>query len=226
MTWPSHEATLVDVQARLGTIASLPWKPPIHPYPIGGVYVCFRRGLHYPGSEGDTAWAAAVVLWPGADPVSVTATGRAAGPYRPGLLALREGAVLEAAARALPDPPAVLLVNASGRDHPRRAGLAVHLGSEIDLPTVGVTDRPLVANADRPARRHGATAPLVLDGDVVGAAVRTRTSARPVFAHAAWRTDPHTAVSVVLAACRRARTPEPLRRARREARWARSASTP
>ena len=129
--------------------------------------------------------------------------GTAGAAYRPGLLALREGPLLEAAVRALDSRPDVLLVNATGRDHPRGAGLALHLGAVLEVPTVGVTDRPLVD--DRTARW-----------------VTTRPGARPLLVHPGWRTDLDTAVEVVLDATRRARTPEPLRRAREVARRARA----
>jgi deoxyribonuclease V len=148
----------------------------------------------------------------------------AGGPYLPALLALREGPLLEQAVRALPIVPEVLMVNATGRDHPRRAGLALHLGAVLGLPTVGVTTRPLVAEGPWPPDQRGATAPLWLGGEVVGCWVRTRTGARPVAVHAAWQTDPDHAVQVVLAATRRARTPEPLRRARTLARTRRAYS--
>jgi hypothetical protein len=68
--------------------------------------------------------------------------------------------------RALPIVPKVLLVNATGRDHPRRAGLALHLGAVLGLPTVGVTTRPLVAKGPWPVDQRGAT--LWLGGEVVG----------------------------------------------------------
>ena len=64
-----------------------------------------------------------------------------------------------------PDGPDVLLVNATGRDHPRRAGLAVHLGARLDLPTVGVTNRLLVAAGEWPDDRRGATCLFHLDGE-------------------------------------------------------------
>jgi deoxyribonuclease V len=140
------------------------------------------------------------------------------------LLALREGPLLEQAVRALPITPEVLLVNATGRDHPRRAGLALHLGAVLGLPTVGVTTRPLVADGPWPSDQRGATTALLLDGEVVGCWVRTRAAAKPVAVHAAWRTDAQAVVQVVLAATRRARTPEPLRRARTLARTRRAHS--
>jgi deoxyribonuclease V len=120
--------------------------------------------------------------------------------------------------RALPITPEVLVVNATGRDHPRRAGLALQLGAVLGLPTVGVTTRPLVAEGTWPRDARDATAPLRLGGEVVGCWVRTRAGAKPLAIHAAWRTDPDDAVLVVLAATRRTPSPEPLRRARTLAR--------
>jgi deoxyribonuclease V len=154
---------------------------------------------------------------------AATSAGVAGAPYQQALLALREGPLLEAAVRALPARPDVLLVNATGRDHPRRAGLALHLGAVLDLPTVGVTDRPLLARGSWPDDAAGAAVPLLLDGEPVGCWLRTQPGVRPVAVHAAWQTGVEVAVAVVLAATRRpARTPEPLRRARTAARVARA----
>jgi deoxyribonuclease V len=157
-------------------------------------------------------------------PVGTTVVrGKAGGPYEPGLLALREGRLLEAAVRALPGQPEVVIANATGRDHPRGAGLALHLGAALDLASVGVTDRALLSEGTEPGPGRGATSPLLLEGAEVARLLRTRVGARPLVVHPGWRTDLDTAVSVVLAAIRRTRTPEPLRQARREARRARAA---
>jgi deoxyribonuclease V len=153
--------------------------------------------------------------------------GRVGAGYTAGLLALREGPILGAAvaelvaAGAAPD---VLLVDATGADHPRRAGLAVHLGAVLQLPTIGVTHRPLVATGTLPADCwRGAATPIAVDGECVGYWLCTRAGARPVVAHAAWRTTAETAVEVVLAASTpAARTPVPLQEARRVAREARA----
>jgi endonuclease V len=123
--------------------------------------------------------------------------------------------------RALREPPDALLVDATGRDHPRRAGLALQLGAALELPTVGVTHRPLLAEGEWPADERSARTPLLLSGELVGYWLRTKAGTRPLAVHAAWRTDPDTAAEVVLSASR-ARTPEPLRRARRRAREARA----
>jgi deoxyribonuclease V len=122
--------------------------------------------------------------------------------------------------------PDVLLLDATGRDHPRRAGLALHLGIVLDLPTIGVTHRPLVAEGHWPDETGaGAASPLLVDGEAVGVWLRTRPRVRPLAVHPGWRTDAEVASEIVLAAVGRARTPEPLRAARRLARVARARST-
>jgi deoxyribonuclease V len=193
------------------------WQPPMTLERIGACFVCFER-VDGAGAAGDRGFAGAAVTHRRRLLAGVTSSGPAGGPYLPTLLALREGPLLEQAVRALPIAPEVLLVNATGRDHPRRAGLALQLGAMLGLPTAGVTTRLLVADGSWPADQRGATAPLLLGGEEVGCWVRTRAGARPVAVHAAWRTDAQAAVQVVLAATRRARTPEPLRRARTLAR--------
>jgi deoxyribonuclease V len=120
----------------------------------------------------------------------------------------------------------VLLVNATGRDHPRRAGLAFHLGAVLELPSVRVTHRPLVADGTWPEDRRGATSPLLLEGELVGYWLRTRPGRRPLAVTARWRMEPDAAVDVVLRAMGWARTPEPLRQASRLARNARAARLP
>jgi deoxyribonuclease V len=214
--WPQEPAGLAALQRELAAAVWTPWRPRGR-YTVGACFVCFQRGLPGPGTAGDRGWAAAVV-----GGATAVVTGSATAAYAPGLLALREGPLLESAVRELALRPDVLLVDATGRDHPRRAGLALHLGAVLDLPTVGVTHRPLVAAGQWPADERGATSPLVLDGELVGYWVRTRRGARPLAVHAAWRTGPEVAVEVVMTACARARTPEPLRRARAAARAARA----
>ena len=224
-TWPVSADELVGVQRALGEATPTPWSPPPAPPRVGGCFVCFARGIAGPGAAGDPAFAAAAVLEGRRVLAGSVVRGAAGAPYLPALLALREGRLLEAAVLALDagSAPQVLLVNASGRDHPRRAGLALHLGAVLGVPTVGVTNRPLAAEGQWPAPGRGTTAPLRLDGELVGYWLRARPASKPVAVHAAWRTDPDTAVEVVRTAIRRARTPEPLRRARTAARAARGA---
>lgn len=215
--WPSTREELIAAQLRLAAERPEPWvaAPGCR---IGGCFVCFARGGHGPGRPGDRGWAAAAL-----DGAVAVIRGEAGAAYEAGLLALREGALLARAVRALGRPADVLLVNATGRDHPRRAGLAVHLGAALGVPTVGVTHRPLVARGGWPPDERGARSPLLLEGEHVGCWLRTRPGTRPLAAHAAWRTDADVAVAVILAATPWARTPEPLRVARRAARRARAA---
>jgi deoxyribonuclease V len=196
----------------------------VDPVAIGGCFVCFPRGESGPGARGDPAWAAAAVVRDRRVVATASASAEAGAPYVPGLLALREGPALEAAVRGLEMLPDVLLVDATGRDHPRRAGLATSLGAILDLPTVGVTHRPLLASGDWPAPERGATAPLRIDDEIVACWLRVRERARPLAVHPGWRTDLETAVAVVRAATARVRTPSPLREARRAARMARAAA--
>jgi deoxyribonuclease V len=203
--------------------ATQPWRmPESGNVRAAGVFVVFRSGGTGAGHAGDTAWAAAAVIEPNGRVDSVVVVEKAGAPYVPGYLALREGPLCEAAVRALREQPQVLLVDATGQDHPRRAGLALHLGAVLDLPTVGVTDRPLIAGGEQPGPRRGDSAPLRIDGATVAMWVRSRSGVRPVVAHAAWRTDAETARTVVLRFTSVSRTPEPLRVARRLARTARS----
>lgn len=223
MSWPRSSGALIEEQERLASLRPSPWEA-ADEAAVGGCFVCFPRGLDGTGSRGDPAWVAGVVLCRGQPLLQATLHGRAGAPYVPGMLAAREGPALEAAVRALPRAPDVLLVNAAGRDHPRSAGLALHLGAVLDLPTVGVTHRPFVARGDWPASERGARSPVTLRGQVVGHWVRTVPDRRPVVAHAAWRTGPAVAADVVERTARR-RTPEPLRAARRAARSARAVDT-
>jgi deoxyribonuclease V len=215
-TWPATADELVDLQRTLADAAPPPWRPASGAI-IGGCFVCSPRAKRGHGAAGDPLWAAAAAAG-----ATAVVSAEAGAPYRPGLLALREGPALEAAVRELEQPPDVLLVDATGRDHPRRAGLALHLGAVLGMPTIGVTHRPLLATGPWPEDARGAKSPLELDGERVGAWLRTRAGARPVAVHAGWRTEVDLAVEVVLAASRGHRTPEPLRRARRLARLARA----
>jgi deoxyribonuclease V len=223
--WPRSADELEALQRELARLEPPPWRPVQGRRPIvGGVFVASATGLVGTGTVGDPLWAAAVAIdvGGGTAPVEAVARGEAGGPYLPGLLALREGPSLETAIRALGVRPDVVLVNGTGRDHPRRAGIALHLGAVLDAPTVGVTVRPLVAESVEPPAERGAASPLVLDREVVGFALRTRPGARPVFVHAAWRTVPDVAREVVLLVIGRYRTPDPIRLARRLARLARA----
>ena len=228
--WPRTPAELEAEQYRLGQTAGPVWRPQglgisgaTDSFPtIGASFVCFGRGGAGPGAAGDAGWAAAAGFAAGAFAFSAVVQGRAPAAYAPGHLALREGALHEAALRALPNLPELLLVDATGRDHPRRAGLALHLGARLGVPSLGVTNRLLVATGAPPPDVAGAATPFLLEGEVVGWWLCVRRGVRPLAVHAAWRTDPETALAIVRSCLGRTRTPEPLRTARRLAREERS----
>ncbi len=215
-TWPTTAADLEALQLHIAGRWSEtpPWRPAdLASLAVGAVFLVSST------EPPDRVWAAAVVARGGRAVATAVVPGVPEASYRPGYLALREGGHLEGAVRALTPVPDMVLVNASGRDHPRRAGLALHLGLVLGLPTIGVTDRPLLASpVGDPGPARGDTVPLLLDDDTVGFIVRTRRGARPLCVHAAWRTDAEIARDVVLSVTDRARTPEPLRVARRIAR--------
>ena len=225
MDWPRSADELIAEQERLAVARPPRWTSPSEPFSIGGCFVCFPRGKTGEGTEGDPGWAGATLISALGRVTTALATGAAGARYEAGLLALREGPLLAAVVRGLPAAPAVLLVNSTGRDHPRRCGLAFHLGALLGLPTVGVTHRTLLAEGTWPEPVRGSRSPLTLEGDPVGYWLTTRRGTRPLAVHAAWRTDPDLALAVVLeATAGSARTPEALRQARRVAREARAAA--
>jgi deoxyribonuclease V len=222
VSWPPDAEALAAEQRRLAAVQEEPAALPEAPR-LGGCFATWPRGVPGPGAAGDLGWAGAALLHRGRIAARAVVEGHAGAPYQAGLLALREGPLLESAVRALPELPDVLLVDATGRDHPRGAGLARQLGAVLGVPTVGITHRPLVAEGAWPPDEPGASAPLTLGGVVVGHWLRTRRGTRPLCVHAGWRIDPDAAVDVVRGALAGARTPLPLREARRLARLARSA---
>jgi deoxyribonuclease V len=224
--WPQDADALVVTQDDLALAEPEPRVRRHGQTHVGGCWVCFPRGLTGPGDLGDPAWAAAVVMLGRSVAETHVVQGVAGAPYEPGLLALRTGPLMERAVRSLESTPDVLLLDATGHDHPRRAGLAIHLGAVLDLPTVGVTHRPLVAQGPWPSDSRGAVSTLRIGTEIVACWVRTRAGARPLVVHPGWRVDLTTAVGLVLATTGRHRTPEPLRRARQAARVARRDACP
>ncbi len=216
--WPSTAAELEQVQDELGCSTPALWSPPRDRLRIASAFVAFVPGEQGPGHPGDRAWVGAVLVDRGRVVSSRVVPGVAGASYVPGLLALREGPMLADALGPLAAAADVIMVDATGRDHPRHAGLAVHLGAVLGRPSIGVTHRRLQAPVTEPGMEAGSTAPVYLDGVEVGRTVRMVAGVRPVVAHAGWRTDASVAARVVLSSRGGARTPEPLRQARRLAR--------
>ncbi|HVS04221.1 MAG TPA: deoxyribonuclease V [Thermoanaerobaculia bacterium] len=179
---------------------------------IAGVDVHFDRG-------GTRARAAVVVLtFPELEWQDVC-FGRAEVPavYRPGLLSLGAMPAVLDALTTVCAPPDLFLGDAQGLAHPRRFGFACHLGVLFDRPAIGVAKGRLVGEHEPVPEGRGSWRPLVDRGEVVGAALRTRDHARPLYVSIGHRVSLGTAIDLVLAAAPRYRLPEPLRQAHR---WA------
>jgi deoxyribonuclease V len=136
-------------------------------------------------------------------------------PYVPGLLSFREGPALLAALRRLRGVPQALVCDGHGLAHPRRFGIACHLGVLTGLPTVGCAKSRLVGTHAEPARRRGARAPLTHEGHVIGSALRTQAEAKPVYVSVGHRVDLRSAERIVLACSLHHRLAEPVRLADR-----------
>lgn len=138
-------------------------------------------------------------------------------PYVPGLLAFRElPVVLDAFARLEHDPD-LIIVDGQGRAHPRRFGIASHLGVLLDHVTVGCAKSILVGKAATPEERVGAWTPLLDKGETIGAALRTKLKVNPVYISIGHRIDLPTAVDMVFKCCKGYRVPETTRYAHRAA---------
>jgi deoxyribonuclease V len=134
-------------------------------------------------------------------------------PYVPGLLSFREIPVILPAFRKLRARPDLAIVDGMGLAHPRRFGLACHLGVLLDLPTIGCGKSLFVGTHDEPARARGSSAPLVHEGETIGAAVRTQDGVNVVYASIGHRVSLATAIKWILRTSTRYRLPEPIRSA-------------
>jgi deoxyribonuclease V len=143
---------------------------------------------------------------------------RATWPYVPGYLSFREVPVVAEALRQVRSAPDVLLCDGQGRAHPRRLGLASHLGLLLDVPTIGCAKSLLVGRAaGRLGRRRGSRTALLDGAEQIGAVLRTRDGVAPVYTSVGHRIDLPSAERWVLAAAPRFRLPEPSRLAHQRA---------
>jgi deoxyribonuclease V len=167
------------------------------------------------GYSGDNALAAVVVLaFPSLQTLDYAVARRQISfPYVPGYLSFREApAVLDALA-SLRIPPDLLICDGHGLAHPRRCGIACHLGVLTDLPSIGCAKSVLVGAHDPLPDARGAWTPLRHHDAVVGAALRTRPGVRPVYVSVGHRVSLETAIRFVIACVTRYRLPEPTRAA-------------
>jgi deoxyribonuclease V len=203
----THEARQLQEQLR-SRVRIEPLASPVES--VAGVDVSVKGG----------AARAAVVLFsfPGLDPLeAATYEIDVAFPYVPGLLAFREGPAVLGALEQLERRPELLMFDAQGLAHPRRMGLATHLGVLCDLPSVGCAKSRLCGEHDDLALERGSWVPLKDGEEIVGAVLRTRDGVRPVYVSVGHHIDLAGALEMVMHCCTRYRLPEPTRWAHRVA---------
>lgn len=132
-------------------------------------------------------------------------------PYVPGLLSFREAPVLSLAFEKLEHEPDLLLVDGHGRAHPRRFGIACHLGLSLDVPTIGVGKTRLCGQHSEPPPEKGATTMLVHRDEVIGRVVRSRDGVKPLYVSVGHRIGLAEASEWTLRLCQGFRLPEPIR---------------
>jgi deoxyribonuclease V len=171
------------------------------------------------GFQDDVARAAVVVLsFPELEPVDcAVAETPLTFPYVPGLLAFREGPSVLAALEKLAIWPDLLVFDAQGLAHPRRLGLAAHLGVILDWPSIGCAKSRLVGAHNEPGEAVGDWVLLHDKGQTIGAVVRTRAGVKPLFVSIGHRVDLPTAIGFVLRCTRGYRLPETTRYAHKAA---------
>lgn len=177
---------------------------------VAGVDVGFEQGGQV------TRAAVAVLGYPGLEPVdSAVARLPTCFPYVPGLLSFRELPAVLAAIEGIKVRPDVYLCDGQGLAHPRRFGIACHLGVLLDAPSIGVAKTRLIGSHAEPPQAKGGWTPLMDGDEVIGAVLRTRAGVRPVYVSIGHRVCLDTAIRLVLACTKRYRLPETTRLAHR-----------
>ncbi len=204
--WPRTPEDAIALQERLRPLVRATTEPDLVIRTVAGLDV---------GYADDERLAAAVVVLDAETLETldeVVVLGTTDFPYVPGLFAFRELPSLLTALGALSVAPDLLVCDGQGLAHPRRFGLACHLGVVTDLPSVGVAKTPMGPFA-MPGAERGAATDLLLDDEVVGRALRTRDGVKPVFVSVGHRLDLDRACAEVLRLCTDFRLPETTRRA-------------
>lgn len=177
---------------------------------VAGVDVGFARHGHI------TRAAVAVLTFPGLGLEHTrTATTPTTFPYVPGLLSFREIPAILDVLRQLPRLPDLLICDGHGRAHPRRFGLACHVGVVVDRPTIGVAKTLLIGKHGPVPSEKGNWTPLEHKDEVIGAVLRTRGGVKPVYVSCGHRVSLETAIELVMACVTRYRLPETTRHADR-----------
>ena len=183
---------------------------------FGSVRIVVGLDAHYAPQQGLVWGAAAAMSYPELLLLeSALACAPLAFPYVPGFLSFREAPALLAALECLSLHPDLLLVDGQGLAHPRRFGLACHVGVLAELPTIGVAKSRLLGSYEEPDPARGSSTSLTFRGQVLGAVVRSRSNTRPLFVSSGHRIGLASAVHWVLRCVDRYRLPEPIRAADR-----------
>ena len=184
----------------------------VDPHLIAGVDILVDR------LSGTGTGAVVVLSYPELEVVAIeVVTDRIEFPYVPGLLSFREAPLVLAACEKLTITPDLFIVDGQGIAHPRRIGLASHLGLFLDTPTVGCAKSRLCGVHEVPDDEAGSYAELRDKGEIIGAVLRTRTRVKPVYVSIGHRINLQSAINRVLACCRGYRLPEPTRLAHQAA---------
>ena len=206
-SWDLTPKEAVQLQKRLRSSIHTDLPLP-DPATIAGVDVGYDRAL------GLSVATVAVLAYPSLELVeSAVATTPTPFPYVPGLLSFRELPPILEALNRLSSMPDMILVDGHGRAHPRRFGIACHLGLWLRMPTIGVAKTRLCGEYEEPGSTKGSLAPLVDGTELLGAVVRTRTRVRPVFVSVGYGIPVEACVNWTLAVTPRYRLPEPIRQA-------------
>lgn len=207
--WDVSPSEAMEIQQELRNKVSTERTPdPVNT--VAGVDVSFK---------GDVAKAAIVVLsYPGLTPIDYSlAELPVEFPYIPGLLAFREAPAVLAALEKLKTEPDLLVFDAQGLAHPRRMGLATHLGVIIDRPSIGCAKSRLCGSHHEPGPERGSYTNLYDGDEIIGAVVRTKTGVNPLYVSIGHKVDLPTAIEYVLGCCTNYRLPETTRYAHRVA---------
>ena len=162
--------------------------------------------------EGMATGAVVVLQYPELRVVETkVARGKLELPYIPGLLSFRESPLTLAACQELTITPDLILVDGQGIAHPRRLGLASHLGLLLNMPTIGCAKSILCGNHEAPRIEPGSYAEVADRGEIIGAALRTKLGVKPIYVSIGHKIDLQTAICWVMNCCRGYRLPEPTR---------------
>jgi len=203
LRWPGDRAKALRLEEELKARLSItPLKA--SPRLVAGVDAAFAGEM--------IVGAACLFTYPGLVKVAEShSVSKVPMPYVPGLLSFREAGALIEALEGLPDRPDLLICDGQGIAHPRGLGIASFLGAVLDIPSVGTAKSRLAGEHEEPGPEKGSRSPLVLDGRVVGAVVRTRDRTRPLFVSPGHGIDVEGAVEMTLGCATRFRITEPVR---------------